>query len=295
MAKQSKKSTVPTFTEQAQALGVILTEADHAALTQLTAELPPIEEQTLQVIEGSETLELTAEDIAALEQSNTVQAPEAPAETVQSDEAPVVSFGEAMAEYDDEARKEAAAKVGGQFDDRIRFEQSQPDHKPSIVATLNKSRAKLAMPSAAAVLLAAQVPVSFMNRSISAGSAYNVYAVEKVADIVKALGGGELGNAINIAVCRSLFRFRAAGETFTGEMAKACASDKIRIQGQIAKVLVRHTVSASTAPTQASSTMQALTTLGIVKNKGTQKAPVYELTDTPQTKRLEEVVTKLAA
>jgi len=96
--------------------------------------------------------------------------------------------------------------------------------------------------------------------------------------------------AINIAVMKSMFKFRAAGLSFTGEMAKCCASDKIRIAASLSKELVRYTVSASTAPTQASSTMQALQTLGVVINKGSPKLPVYELTDTPATTRLQSLL-----
>ncbi|WP_114217455.1 hypothetical protein [Ochrobactrum sp. 3-3] len=63
----------------------------------------------------------------------------------------------------------------------------------------------------------------------------------------------------------------------------------MRVPANIAKLLTRHTVSPSTAPTQASSTMQALETVGAVKNVGTERAPVYRLLDTPIAKRLEAV------
>lgn len=274
-------------------------------------ELPPIEEQlaNLTILEGAaEELiaSLSPEAIADIEaltqQTGQEEAPapasepdQAPAEEEDPDQAETMTFAEVVASVPDEERTAATTYVAKGFDDRAEFErQSNPDNE-TIHKSLNKSRAKLALPTAAAVLIAAEVPLAFMNRSISSGTCYNVYAIDKVADLVKALGGGELNNAINIAVCRSLFRFRAAGETFTGEMAKAAASDKIRVTATLQKILVRHTVSATTAPTQASSTMQALQTLGIVVNRGSQKAPAYHLTDTPQTKRLEEVVQKLAA
>jgi ABC-type microcin C transport system duplicated ATPase subunit YejF len=54
--------------------------------------------------------------------------------------------------------------------------------------------------------------------------------------------------------------------------------------------LVRHTVSASTAPTQASSTMQALETLGVVKRSGSGKNPVFEVVDGPLTRKIEELL-----
>jgi hypothetical protein len=51
--------------------------------------------------------------------------------------------------------------------------------------------------------------------------------------------------------------------------------------------LHRHTVSASTAPTQASSTMQALETLGLVKREGSVRNPTFTLTDHPAVAHLE--------
>ena len=56
---------------------------------------------------------------------------------------------------------------------------------------------------------------------------------KQVADLVDGLTTGVLRNAINIAVMRSLFNFRKAGIPFTGEMAKAAASDKIRVGAEL--------------------------------------------------------------
>lgn len=183
----------------------------------------------------------------------------------------------------------ARTTIADAFDERAAYETTKNAGNTSIQKSLDKSRAKLTQARSVATLLIADVTPDFITRSTHEGSAYNVYAADKLADLVNALNTGTIGNAINNAVMRSLFKFRAAGEQFTGEMARAAASDKLRVQGQAAKLLTRHTVSTSTAPTQASSTMQALVTLGVVENKGTTRAPVYELTDTPATKRFEEI------
>lgn len=179
----------------------------------------------------------------------------------------------------------ARTTIADAFDSRVAFERTKNANNDGIVKSLDKSRAKLTQARSVATLLIADVTPDFITRSTHEGSAYNVYAADKLADLVQALNSGTIGNAINRAVMKSLFAFRAAGETFTGDMARASASDKLRVQGAIAKLLTRHSVSASTAPTQASSTMQALQTLGVVENKGTARAPVYELTDTAMTRR----------
>lgn len=136
--------------------------------------------------------------------------------------------------------------------------------------------------------MAANVSADFINRTLHNGSRFNVYAFGKIADIARSLiDGTTLSNAINNAVVKSLFRCKKAGVGFTLEIAKAAASDKIRIDPTISRNLVRHTVSASTAPTQASSTMQALETLWVMRIQGSRRSPVYEVLDTPIAPALE--------
>ena len=149
---------------------------------------------------------------------------------------------------DNEQVDMARSTIADAFDERARFESAKNAGNASIQKSLDKSRAKLTQARSVATLLIADATPDFITRSTHEGSAYNVYAADKLADLVNALNTGTIGNAINNAVMRSLFRFRAAGETFTGEMARACASDKLRVQGSVAKLLVRHTVSTSTAP-----------------------------------------------
>jgi hypothetical protein len=267
-----------------------------------------IEQDTAPVLEGDSTYltledhkaimadyeELAAADVAtvaaleAIEEAVAEQSEEAPAG--EPDHQPSLLELVASVEQDPEDLDTARKQVAAAFDTRADFERKKNPDNESIQTSLKKSRAKLTQGRSVAILMSAGAAPDFITRSTNEGSAYNVYAADKVADLVNALNSGVIGNAINNAVCRSLFRFRAAGEAFTGEMARAAASDKLRVQGTIAKLLVRHTVSPSTAPTQASSTMQALQTLGIVKNTGTTRAPVYALTDSPAAKRLEAVV-----
>jgi len=217
-------------------------------------------------------------------------------ETVQSDPGPAgdgaveLTLPQIADSYTDEQKLAMAQKVAKGFDDRATYEKTKNPNNERIHKSLDKTRAKLTLPSAAAILIAAQVEPDFINRSVSEGSRFNVYAADKLADLVKGLRDGALTNKINIAICKSLFAFRAAGEKFTGEMAKAAACDKVKVSAAMQKILIRHTVDPGTMSTQTSSTMTALQTMGIVKNSGTFRAPVYELTDTPQTKRLQEVL-----
>lgn len=225
---------------------------------------------------------------------NTPETSEKPAlvqfDAGQAPEGADLSLSQIADSYQEDVKLEMAKKVAKGFEDRSTYEKTKNPNNERIHKALDKTRAKLTMPSAAAILIAAQVEPDFINRSVAEGSRYNVYAADKLADLVKGLRDGTLTNKINIAICKSLFAFRAAGEKFTGEMAKAAACDKMKVSAAMQKILIRHTVDPGTMSTQTSSTMTALQTMGIVKNTGSFRAPVYELTDTPQTKRLKEVL-----
>lgn len=273
-----------------------------------TVELPPIEQQTLTVIEGSDGLELTEEEIAALNDEmnagtgidnseDEVQADAGTEDQSDEDQVPteddtVVDFETAKAQFLAEAgslemNRNAIARG---FDERGDYETTKNPNNETIHKSLGKSRAKLIQEQAVAALAVAGVSPDFMTWSSHEGSAYNVYAIDKLCDLVGALNTGVMRNAVNLAIAKSLMNLKEIGEAMTGEFSKACVSKNIRVQGNGAKVLYRHTASPATAPTQASSTMQALQTLGIVANTGSQKYPVYALTDTPASVRMQEVL-----
>jgi hypothetical protein len=187
-------------------------------------------------------------------------------------------------------------EIISEFTDRKAFEAAQPGMSSKMLPNLEAVEKKMATIGAAGLFLAMDIDPSFINREVSTGSRFNVYAFQKVNDLIVALDGGFMQNAINRAIVQSLFNFRDAGIPFTGTAALCAASDKVKADRAITKHLVRHTVSANTASTQKSSTMVALKTLGIVTNSGARGQEVWTLTDTPQTRRLEEVVRgKIAA
>lgn len=236
-------------------------------------------------------------DAAALEavvahiEATEVQEPEA---TVS--EAPATAdFADLLNAVTSDQQSEMMMAADAALRDRQTFEDAKNPDNANIHRTIKKVRGSLVRAFAAKVMVAADQNASFINRHLMDGSRYNVYAIGKYGDLVDALAGSGMTNAINIAITRSLFAFAKAGLDFTGEMAKAAASDKIRVAETVRKHLIRHTVIASTAPTQASSTMQALETLGIVRIEGSRKNPVYKLLNTPQRHRMQEVVEAMAA
>ncbi len=208
----------------------------------------------------------------------------APEEVVEA--APVRALSEILNEIGADDRTAMVVKINTAFDERAAHETAVNPANGNIHATLKKCRAKMALPGIAGLMIATSVSPEVINRSISEGSRFNVYAIDKLNDLLHGLNSGHFKNAINQAVMKSLFKFRAAGVPFTGIAAAAAASDKVVVDKAIKGLLVRHTVSAATAPTQSSSTMTALQALGVVANKGTAKHPIWELTSTSVTEEL---------
>jgi hypothetical protein len=297
MAKRTKKITK---TEEA----AVITEASSAVQmmaeemlgeTTIDAEIAALEAEigdrtvgdTLTgYVAETPVMDVEAEAVALVEALEEVSAPEAALDVT-------VSFDDMLSQIDAQDRQAAAVALTKAVDERAAFESANGNE--NIQKALNGARKAFSFPSTAAVLLACGVDERFVNRSMHEGKRYNVYAFGKLADAATALAGGAVNNRINYAVMRSLFNARKAGIAFTGEMAKMACSDKIRVtENAIKAILVRHTVSASTAPTQASSTMQALETLGIVKREGSHKNPTFTLTNHPAVAKLEEALAKAA-
>jgi hypothetical protein len=199
----------------------------------------------------------------------------------------VVSLPEALQNVTEDAKAQMLTRIGTEFDLRAAHELATNPANGNIQDTLKKQAKKMALPGIAAMILATNVDPGVINRSISEGKRFNVYAIDKLNDLLHGLNSGHFKNEINQAVMRSMFKFRKAGVAFTGTAALAAASDKVIVDNALKGLLVRHTVAAATAPTQSSSTMSALIAIGAVVNKGSAKYPIYELTNAPVVKELE--------
>jgi hypothetical protein len=271
------------------------------AQTEISAEvLEPV--LAVQAIET-----IAADELAALDAVLEVQVQEAQAE-VQEDQAvlevqapqaedqPQIAFGDLMKEVPEELVTKTMNLMKDRIADRRQMEVEKNSYNDNIHRTLKNVEQTMVRPVAAMVMVAASVSPNFIVEESRAGEHYNVYAMGKLNDLVDALAGLKLSNAINRAIVRSMFKLRDAGVTITREILECAASDKIRMKDRgVESLLVRHTVGASTAPTQTSSTLRALETLGIVKVTGSKQNTVVTLLDTPQTAALEQVANAMAA
>lgn len=176
------------------------------------------------------------------------------------------------------------------FADRASYERVTNPNNDNIQETLTKVQKGHLAHAISQGFVAAGVDPNYLNKSEVSGKRRNVYALQKLQDLIYGASSGHLKNAINIAILATMVKLERAQIAFTGAIAKAAASDKVPVEANLKTLLVRHTVSESTASTQSSSTMTALEDLGAVINHGTQKHPVWTFADTALAKRLREVV-----
>lgn len=261
--------------------------ADTSGIPRGDGSMTPDALDPLRLDAPSDTIEDVVQELVSGE--DTAGDPELTAAIVDAANEPI-DFQATLAAISDEDATVMAHRAVKAIDERADFEHVKDPDNTKIQGTLKKVRATLTSLDAARVLIATNVDPVVFNRVIHEGARYNVYAMGKLADAIRGVSVGAVSNAINLACMKSLFRFRAAGAVFTHDMAKCAASDKIRVERAVNEMLVRHTVSASTAPTQASSTMQALETLGIVARTGGGKNPTFTLTANPIVDRLQKAL-----
>lgn len=208
----------------------------------------------------------------------------------------IVAVNKIAAKFADDTVLDFTARIAAQFDERAAYEALKASDNANIQKTLAKSRTKLASTTSARFLLAANVSETFINRVEHKNARFNVYALDKVSDLIAAISFSSdtqkrSMNAINNACVRSIFKLANAKFEFTHKLAIACASDKIIVDdAKLSKMLTRHNVSASTASTQASSTMQALLTLHVVSEAKANNEVIYTLNDNKIVDALREYV-----
>lgn len=192
------------------------------------------------------------------------------------------TFAEIVANVSDDVTKETAATLAREIDARAEYENKKNADNLKIQDTLKGVRAGFTKGSVARFCVASNTPLNFINRSERAGNFFNVYAAQKLLNVAEALTIEKKWNDINRCILASMVKLEKAGIEFTHKLAIAACSKSITCDAGVSKHLVRHTVAPSTASTQASSTMQALKTAGVVvEYKNDAGADCYRFTENP--------------
>ncbi|MGV1754870.1 hypothetical protein [Agrobacterium sp. CG674] len=293
MTKARKNKAVKTVAapvEQLPDMGSFFADVNAAA--EIITEEAKASDAILKLLEEQAALEAQAKA-----EAEAAAPQEAPVEEETTDEAIVLphtpgDIKEMIANVTLEQRTAKAAEIASELATRIDNDtRGERVMGPSKLNSLQKAQKELATVGAAGFFVAADIDPSFINRSISGDGRFNVYALDKIRDLITGVDGGFLKNPINRAVLLSLFNFRDAGVPFTMGAMQAAISHDVKVEGKnILKHLVRHTVAASTAPTQSSQMSHALQAMGIVTAQTIGRMTTFTLTDTPTVRRLEQVL-----
>jgi hypothetical protein len=247
---------------------------------------------------------LKAEEEAALENARQAAEAEAQANQPPADEEPAPTHDEPLMvnhvpgdikvmidNVTPEARQQKAEEIRSELAARVAHDTAgDRSMGPGKQNSLKKAEKELATMGAAGFFCAVDIDPSFINRNIAGDGRFNVYALDKIRDLISGIGGGFVQNPINRAVIASMLNFRDAGLPFTMAHMQAAISSGVKVERAVAKHLVRHTVAPSTAPTQSSQMSHALQVMGIATASTIGRVTTFTLTDTPQTRRLEQVL-----
>lgn len=181
------------------------------------------------------------------------------------------------------------ATLISEIEDRAAYEATKNAENANIQKTLKGIRSDLEHSAIAEVMHNASVPANFINHAERGNARFNVYAAEKVANVARVLVGAGRLNHYTRAILASAQRCHAAGVPFTHADAVSCCSLSVKADPSKATLLVHYEkhIAPNTASTQASSSIAALKTFGILREgKSPSGAVAYALQDQPQTDAL---------
>lgn len=178
---------------------------------------------------------------------------------------------------------------------RAEYERAKNAENDSVQSTLNNVSKIYLNEHFARFALVCSLDAAHINKSERVNARLNVYTLDKIAALFKATCAHSKHNAFNAAIVASLVNFANSKSEahFTIEHAKMSASKFYNCENVKAnrKLLVRRdSVAASTASTQASSTMNALKACNAVTEYTNEGMICYRLNDNAIANALRESV-----
>lgn len=279
MSKKVEKVQEPVFNEMTELEQQLLAGLETAEANVTATEEPKLSAEELMMLDAATQVTPEMAQDTGAEQSQ---------EAVPDQDGK--SFADLFNAVTQEQIEQQHRELIAAFEERARYEHEKDAGNTNIQKTISK----LVKGMNTAGIVQAQVVVGkgagFVNTSESVNMRRNVYALDKLRDLLYGAVTGHVKNFVNRAVLASMVRLEGKDAVpFTGLAAKACASDKVAIDGSYKALMIRHDMAESTASTQASSTMTALEDLGVVVNSGTRAHPVYSFTKSPLAERLREL------
>lgn len=215
-----------------------ITEIEEALANAEIAEILAAEEpSTLPVADIAAAVAEANGVEAALNQAADEAATQAPA--ADEDDADTKTFAELVDAVTDADVTAMQGALAAAFAERATFEHETNPGNDNIQKTLSKVQKGHLAHGISKAMRAIGLDPNYLNKSEVAGKRRNVYALQKLQDLIYGASSGHVKNAINLAVLVSMIRCERAGVHFTGLVAKACASDKIGVNNQLKGLLKR--------------------------------------------------------
>lgn len=180
--------------------------------------------------------------------------------------------------------------------ERAAFEASKSAENTNMQRTLETLAKSVAHERIAELLTASNVDAQFINRAERSNARYNVYAAEKVVNVARTLAKVASLNHYTLAVLRTAIALEASDSHLTHKDAVCACSASVKHTSKERESLISKTrfakhVSANTASTQSSSSINALQTCNVLQeSRDAANIVTYSLCDNDVTRQLREIV-----
>lgn len=156
------------------------------------------------------------------------------------------------------------------IDARIAYERAKNAENENIVSTLTDIRKSCDHVAIAEVMLSASVDANTINKSERSNARFNVYAFEKIVNVARAASAASALNHYSRAILATAKKFAESELLMTHDDAQSACTLDIRVKdAKREKQIVKYQkhVSAKTAATQSSSSLNALKAFNVLTEK----------------------------
>ncbi len=155
------------------------------------------------------------------------------------------------------------------FDSRAAYEVSKNAENTNMQKTLTDLKVSVNHESIAALMMKANVSADFINRAERSNARFNVYSAEKIVNVIRFAASAAALNHYTLNILKSVCACENASVDFTQADAVSACSLSVKVNAAKASHISQYQkhVSANTASTQASSSLNALLMTNVIIEK----------------------------
>ena len=169
------------------------------------------------------------------------------------------------------------------FDSRAAYELSKNAENSNIQTTRADLKASVNHEAIAKLMMQANVSADFINRAERSNSRFNVYSAEKIINIARFAASAAALNHYTLNILKSIVACQIAEIDFTQADAVSACSLSVKVNSAKVALISQYQkhVSANTASTQASSSLNALLMTNLIyETRNAANVTCFKLHDT---------------